>query len=65
MHKLRKNNHHYGVYTFRAFQNITRQIITNNGLLSLTDNIVTIVVKRKKKIIRRNIISYCNKSLVG
>ena len=38
MHKLRKHNHHCGDYTFRVFQNITRKIITNNVLLSLTDN---------------------------
>ena len=38
MHKLRKNNHHCGDYTVRVFQNITRKIITNNVLLSLTDN---------------------------
>ena len=49
MHKLRKNNHHCGVYTFRAFQNITRKIITNNGLLSLTDNNRYYCSKKKKK----------------
>ena len=49
MHKLRKNNHHCGVYTFRAFQNITRKIITNNGLLSLTDNNRYYCCKKKKK----------------